>query len=73
MNLLENDLVKSVYEKEPYFDLKLIRSEERKEYELVERGVVRLQNGSVYIGQWIKDSNTREGTGVIIYSDGTLY
>jgi len=32
-----------------------------------------LQNGSVYIGEWLLDSNTREGRGVQVWPDGTLY
>mmetsp|Transcript_950 Transcript_950/g.1303 ORF Transcript_950/g.1303 Transcript_950/m.1303 type:complete len:171 (-) Transcript_950:809-1321(-) len=37
------------------------------------REAMLLQNGTVYVGEWRKDSNTREGRGVQVWPDGSLY
>ena len=37
------------------------------------REALYLQNGSVYWGEWRTDSNVREGRGVQVWPDGSLY
>lgn len=37
------------------------------------RPMVRLQSGSSYVGEWRKDTNVREGRGVQVWPDGSLY
>lgn len=35
--------------------------------------VTQCENGMYYIGQWNKTNNTREGRGIAIYADGSIY
>ena len=41
--------------------------------ELEFRGMVTLENGAKYQGEWIKGTNIRQGKGVQIWSDGSKY
>jgi hypothetical protein len=37
------------------------------------RQPIKLPNGDVYDGEWIVGTDTREGKGRLVYSDGKLY
>jgi hypothetical protein len=37
------------------------------------RGVIRMDNGARYQGQWNTDTNMREGYGAQIWADGSIY
>lgn len=41
--------------------------------EVEERSLKRLKNGASYLGQWLVGTNIREGKGVQIWPDGSLY
>ena len=40
---------------------------------LENRPMVRLDNGSWYLGQWREGTMIREGRGLFVYPDGSLY
>lgn len=42
-------------------------------HELERRAMTYMENGARYIGQWIVGTKTRQGRGVQIWSDGTIY
>ena len=37
------------------------------------RAATKVEDGSVYIGEWCKNSNSRNGRGLQIYPDGSMF
>mmetsp|Transcript_17334 Transcript_17334/g.20097 ORF Transcript_17334/g.20097 Transcript_17334/m.20097 type:complete len:282 (+) Transcript_17334:42-887(+) len=70
-----NEDVKKTYEREgPYMYRKGELNECKFKHESLEvRPLTKCDDGSIYLGQWNKETNKREGRGVAILADGSLY